>query len=583
MQHDKSTESFDQPIARMTELPMQVGKYTIRGMLGSGMSDVLLGWDEILEREVAVKILRQKPRQHASTKITDNANSLIVEEARKIASLNIDGVATVYECDSVLASIGDATIEIDFMAYEKIDGETLGHWCMRSRPDGRQIARMFLKIAEILEKIHAKQIYHRDIKPANILVNVEGRPIVIDFGLAMLSYGGLATEWNKLRGTLKYMSPEQASCRIADIDGRSDLFSFGVTFYQMLCGKLPFDSPNQGRQGVAEMIEAICHRSPQPLRQIDPNIPLELEAIVLRLLEKERNDRFANAHDACEALRGFLNIPNPDGPQSYLMIVQTRDKVWGDTECERTARFFGGQQPPIDSTGLGPLTVCDPQMNSRGNLWRDLLDRSMTVLNAAKAAGEIVHLVPRINTMCAFALGTRMNNQFPCVLYHCQHGQLYRLWQIDRKVKNKRSPVAGNQRDLEFFLVTDEERSQRNKNPGKTMCLAVEVGANPLLADVARWRSAMLPEVPIRVLTKRCRELSPDATDEWLAAASEISHAVKVCEADELYLFFDMPATLALMAGDALGSWAGKKMHAMQFVDRRDSVEQLPYIEIDVY
>jgi serine/threonine protein kinase len=383
------------------------------------------------------------------------------------------------------------------------------------------------------------------------------------------------------------MSPEQTRRDVNQIDGRSDLFSLGVTFYKMLTGKLPFDSPSGN---ASEILLAIQNRTPQPMRQLNALIPPSLEPIVLRLLAKEPNDRYPSAQDLFNALQETLNslggqpCSTESSTEEFLLIVQSRDEQWVSAEKANAIAYFDNQPNPIPPHSMGAIVAVDPNMNLDGALWRELLERTLQALNSSRSQGKLIHLVPRINTLCAFELGTRMNNQFPCQLYHCQQSQLFPLWKVDRSVKDGRSPHTQETAVNQFFdSRTIPSNSNSVSSSPTAICLAFEVGANPLLPEVTQWRDAAKPEAAIVLFTQRHKQLRPDDTAAWIAAAVEISRSIKQCEEDDLYLFLDMPASLALMAGDALGNWSGKQIHLMQYLDRRDRNEQLPYLEVSLH
>ena len=258
----------------------RLGNYVIRSLLGSGgMAVVFLGEQLSLNRQVAIKILPEKFAQ----------NRLFVErfesEAAVLASLNHRNVVGVIDRGK-----SDNTY---FIVMEFIDGETLKDRLKRKRRlPPEEIIPFALQSLDGLGYAHKRGIVHRDVKPGNIMIASEGDVKIADFGLAHLAkaQGGMdVTRENQAMGTLKYMAPEQLmSAR--HVDGRADLYAFGVCLYEMLTGKLPvgtFKTPSE----------------------IDPSLDMRWDDIVLKALKTEAEERYQRAEHFAEALRELQQTP----------------------------------------------------------------------------------------------------------------------------------------------------------------------------------------------------------------------------------------------------------------------------------
>ena len=268
-------------------------RYAISGPLGSGgMAEVFLARDEELGRDVALKVLRGAYAADAESA------ERFRREALSAASLSHPNIVSVFDR-------GEAPDGTSYIAMEYVPGGTLKQRIERRGPlDPRQALLVAGQIAEALEAAHASGVIHRDIKPQNVLVTASGNVKVTDFGIARAASAASISRTNAVMGTAGYLSPEQALGR--PVDARSDLYSLGVVLYEMLTGEPPFASDNPMAVCMKHVNEA-----PRPPRERDPQIPPQTEALVMRLLSKNREDRPQSATELLEDLDLVLDDLQP--------------------------------------------------------------------------------------------------------------------------------------------------------------------------------------------------------------------------------------------------------------------------------
>ena len=226
---------------------------------------------------------------------------------------------------------------------EYIEGETLAATINQRPLDVPVLLRLATQVADALDEAHAKGITHRDIKPGNILITSRGQAKVLDFGLAKLAAGAEPaalseaatqprTEPGAVMGTVPYMSPEQALGKEAD--ARSDLFSFGIVLYEMATGRRPFAGAT-----ATEVVDRILHGQPEAVARFNYEVPGELERIIRKCLEKERERRYQTAKDLLVDLRNLKRDVESgavaDEPQAR------RRKKGGRRRCDRRATWCG--------------------------------------------------------------------------------------------------------------------------------------------------------------------------------------------------------------------------------------------------
>jgi eukaryotic-like serine/threonine-protein kinase len=286
------------------------GRYRVIRRLGSGgMADVYCAEDSQLGRRVALKVLHRRFAE----------DQQFVERFRREASSaaglqhpNIVGIFDRGEWDGTY-----------YIAMEFVEGRTLKDIIRQKGPAPPEAAvDITLQVLRAARFAHKRGIVHRDIKPHNVLIDQDGRVRVTDFGIARAGTSDM-TETGSIMGTAQYLSPEQAQGR--PVDARSDLYSIGIVLYELLTGQVPFDAESPVTVALKQVNE-----TPVPPRQLVPEIPPALEAIVLRALEKDPARRFADADEFIAALEAgrVAPIPPPPPVEEILEEDDRRGRRW---------------------------------------------------------------------------------------------------------------------------------------------------------------------------------------------------------------------------------------------------------------
>jgi len=335
----------------MSQLPSgfinsTLGRYHIQERLGiGGMASVFKALDTTLDRTVAIKILHEHLVHEESFK------DRFQQEAKLIASLNHPNIVQLY--DFAIYNRGEEA-PLYYMVMPYISGQTLAdmlavHQEMDSKMQHDQIQQIMQDLTAALDYAHQRGMVHRDVKPANVLFDETGRAILADFGIARLAESSRLTQEGVTVGTPAYMSPEQATGVVFDY--RSDIYSLGVMFYEMLTGKLPYSSDNNISillQHVNDPIPEVSLYLPQP----NPN----LDKIILRAMAKDMSDRYQSASEfAADCRAAFSGEPLPDyQPKTMPLDALTYEPMQPDVIAPARQKQ---KQSPLGIFAIGMTAI----------------------------------------------------------------------------------------------------------------------------------------------------------------------------------------------------------------------------------
>ena len=282
------------PVALITTPPQipgerYIGKYRVKSELGrGGMGAVYLAEQPGLGREVAIKELIQ------SAVVDSVALKRFLQEAQVMARASHPNVIQVYDIELMGT--------VNYIVLEFIRGRSLREWMLQGPIPPPQVFAVLHGVLQALDYAHRQGVVHRDMKPENVLISDEGMVKVADFGIARLvddpGVGGTATKTGTTVGTPLYMSPEQVAS--SKVDGRSDLYSAGVVFYELVTGVPPFTAGEY--DGPFTLMAKHVQAPPKPPSVLRPGLDLELEAVILKSLAKRPEDRFQSGHEFDDAM-----------------------------------------------------------------------------------------------------------------------------------------------------------------------------------------------------------------------------------------------------------------------------------------
>ncbi len=282
----------------------EIGHFRLIDRLGMGTFGIV--WkahDTKLDRIVAIKIPRQR-------RFDDQQERAFLREAQNVAQLNHPYIVPVHE-------VGRSNNTL-YIVTDYIQGVTLAEWLTAREPSISEAIAFCTKIARILQHAHQRGVVHRDLKPGNIMIDAEGEPHLMDFGLARRDAGDVSmTLDGQILGTPAFMSPEQARGEGHNADPCSDLYSLGVIMFRLLTGELPF------RGNIRMLIHQMINEDAPSPRKLNAQIPLDLETICLKCLEKEPQKRYSSAAFVADELERFQR-----GESIVARPIGQLERIW---------------------------------------------------------------------------------------------------------------------------------------------------------------------------------------------------------------------------------------------------------------
>jgi tetratricopeptide (TPR) repeat protein/tRNA A-37 threonylcarbamoyl transferase component Bud32 len=305
-------------------IPKRIGQYRIKRVIASGgMGTVYEAMQEQPRRTVAVKVMRPGVASRSALRRFEF-------ESQLLARLQHAGIAQVYEA----GTHDDGTGAVPFFAMEYIpNAKSITEYAKEKRLGTRDRLRLFAPVCDAVHHGHQKGIIHRDLKPGNILVDSHGVPKIIDFGVARATDSDLAvttlqTDVGQLIGTVQYMSPEQCEADPHDIDTRSDVYALGVVLYELLAGLLPYDVT---KFPVYQATQVVRERRPMRLSTIDRTLRGDIETVVFKALDKDRERRYQSADELRRDLEHYLKgepiSARPSSIAYQLRVFARRNKA----------------------------------------------------------------------------------------------------------------------------------------------------------------------------------------------------------------------------------------------------------------